>query len=130
MVTAMAATNFGNLEKSFNGDEIKKRSWRKEKDENFRINSLKTFLVKSISDILGGWGCQIKVRQIEIISLFFILFVRPLTEYQHSVHNFTNMWKYWKTLKKGHKNDSNLENMIYDVRFKKHNIFRSSKRVL
>lgn len=37
--TAMAATHFGNLDKSFGGSDIKKRSWRKEKDEKFRINS-------------------------------------------------------------------------------------------
>lgn len=36
--TAVVATHFGNLDKSFGGSEIKKRSWRKEKDENFRIN--------------------------------------------------------------------------------------------
>lgn len=72
--TAVVATHFGNLDKSFGGSEIKKRSWRKEKDENFRINCWKTFFVKSIYDILGVWGGnEVKVRQIEIISGFFYI---------------------------------------------------------
>ena len=54
LVTAMAAMHFQNLEQNFSGSDIKKRSWKKQKNENLRINSWKTFFVKSIYDILGG----------------------------------------------------------------------------